>query len=843
MKKFYVLLFILAGSAQLPCQSWQDNIKDPTNFYSIRQAYLQKFESEKKEAKINALGKEGEEEQFRRWEYILEPRVYPTGKLPPPRILLDELNKFNSKEQVLSDTSFHGNWTPLETPAGFPPDGYSGRLNCIAFHPLDSNIMFVGSPAGGLWKTTDGGESWKPMTDYLPSLGVSEIVINPQNPNIMYMATGDLNVAFLNISNPYSYGLLKSTDGGESWDTTGLTHLVSDQMTIQRLIMHPSNPNILLAAVEGVNGSLRGIWRTTDAGVTWTLAYGGAKYDIEFKPGDPNIVYAAGYRYLIRSTDAGVTWTQIQSDVLPKDTINEERIAVTPANPHLVYVQYINPNTGGTYGLYKSTDDGITWKMVNRYDISTQGGYDWVLTLSPVDTNIVLYGGQYLFGSYDGGVTQYDFASGHVDHHALEYRPGTTELYNCNDGGIYKSYDNGESWENLNKSLQTFQYYRLGSSASDEHLILTGAQDNGTQRHDFLSWTEFGFLADGTECIVDYTDESTYYFAYQYGSINRAGGVGNFTSPPVSGDRRFCAWVTPYLMHPANHNTLFFGAKDIYKTTNQGNSWTQISNQLTVNDGVGGGMLRSMAISESTPDSVLYAASYVVLYKTTNAGATWWNVTSNLPTTAGCFDCSAISSIAVHPANPNIVWVAMSGYSDSNKVFKTTDGGGTWVNISGNLPAVPINTIVYQKNSMDVLYIGTDLGVFYKDSTNDNWKPFMNGLPNVPIQELEIQYTAKKLRAATFGRGLWESRLYGVTVSVDDSRDKGSGKWLYPNPATDFIELPDELLMKDTEISIFSSIGTVVYQGSPQKRIDISSISPGIYFMKVKDRIYIFVKI
>ncbi|TAL68643.1 MAG: T9SS type A sorting domain-containing protein [Bacteroidetes bacterium] len=839
MKTLY-FLFVFAVS-NLLSQGWQENIKDPANFYSIREAFLERINSDKIEMTLKKAGEEGEEEQFRRFEFMLEPRVYPTGKFPRPTILLDEWNKFKALNQTGLDTITGGNWTPLESPSGFPYEGYSGRLNCIAFHPLDTNIMYVGSPAGGLWETTTGGKSWIPLADYLPSLGVSEIVIQPDNPNIMYMATGDRDAANF-ISNPYSYGLLKSTNGGETWDTTGLNYLFSDQMTIQRLVMHPDNPNILMAAVEGVDGNKRGIWRTTDAGVSWTKTSGGAKYDVEFNPGDPNIMYAAGWKSILRSTDAGMTWIQVKSNILPTDSISEDRISVTAANPHLVYLQYLNSWTGGTYGLYKSGDDGLTWEMVNQEGITTQGGYDWVLAVSPIDTNIVLYGGQYLFGSYDGGKNQLNFQSGHVDHHDLIYHPKTKALFNCNDGGIYKSWDNGETWENLNKSLQTFQYYRMGASATNKDFILTGAQDNGTQIHDFLSWQQIGILADGMECLVDYSDPAIYYVSYQYGYLMRFGAGENFSFPPNAFNSKYYAWVTPYIIHPSEPATLFIGGKDIYKSNDRGNTWVAISNKLTANDGVGGGMLRTMAISESNPDSILYAASYVVAYKTTNAGVTWHNITSNLPTSAGCFDCSAISSIAVHPINPNIAWVAMSGYSPTNKVFKTTDGGETWVNISENLPAIPVNTIVYQKNSKDVLYIGTDLGIFCKDSTDKNWKPFMNGLPNVPVQELEIHYCTQKLRAATFGRGLWETDLYGAVVSVDDNEEQSTGKYLYPNPANGSIELPDELINKNSRLIIYSSIGIAIYEGNATKRIDISSISPGIYLVKVKDRLYKFVK-
>ncbi|MEI6090774.1 MAG: T9SS type A sorting domain-containing protein [bacterium] len=840
MKHILVLFLLVICIANSYGQLWQENIKEPDNFYSIRQAYLQKLESDKKNAQLKSEESDGEEAKFRRWEYLIEPRVFPSGKLPGSGYLLEEWNKFKAKNTDFGDSLFDANWVTLESPEGFPDQGYSGRLNCIAFHPLDTNIFFVGAPAGGLWKTSDGGKSWVTKTDNLPSLGVSEIVMNSQNPNIMYMATGDRDGAYF-ISNPYSYGILKSTDGGDTWDTTGLNHIFAAQMTIQRLIIHPTNPNILLAAISGVNGTSRGIWRTNDGGKKWTNMTGGAKYDVEFNPADPNIVYASGWKALLRSTDCGLTWKGITSDVLPTTDISSSRIAVTPANPHIVFAQYLNPNTGNSYGLYKSCDDGITWQLINNYEISLQGGYDWVLAVSPKDTNTVLYGGQYIYGSSNGGKTQINKTSGHVDHHDLAYRPGTSVLYNCNDGGIYKSYDNGSSWLNLNKGLQTFQFYRLGSSQTNENAIITGAQDNGTQKHNATAWYQFGQLADGMECIFDFSDNNIFYTANQYGYLTRYGAGTGFKFPPTAGDSRYCAWVTPYLIHPTNPKILYFGAKDVYKTTDRGNSWVNYSSQLTADDGVGGGMLRWMAISESNPENYLYAASYVVVYKTSDGGKNWSNITSNLPTSAGCYDCSAISSVTVHPLNPNIVWVTMSGFSAPNKVFESTDGGVVWNNITENLPNIPINCMVYQKDSKDILYIGTDLGIFYKYNTDKNWKPFMKGLPSVPVSEMEIQYASGKLRAATFGRGLWESNVWGAISGVETEAEKNQ-KWLYPNPASSYITFPESLTFSNAPITIYSSLGTVVYQGNATKKMDVSHLTSGIYFVKSGDRILKFVK-
>lgn len=841
----FLVLFCITNniSAQLPSA----NMGNSSNFYAIQKSYNDYFmQAKRDDAQINIA--DDEETKFRRWEWFMEPRVFPSGKIPAPNVLLNELIKYKATHPQYKTDSLSGDWISLEPPSGFPAGGYSGRLNCIAFHPLDSNVMYAGSPAGGLWKTTDGGLTWAPKTDFLPSIGVSEIVINAQDPSMVYMATGDKDGASF-ISNPYSYGLLKSTDGGNSWDTTGLQFILADQMTIQRLLIHPLYPNMLFAAVSGVNGNYRGIWKSVDDGINWTNVHGGAKYDIEFNPGNPSIMYASGYGYTLMSNDTGSTWTTISSPVLPTSGVTSSKIAVTPAQPDIVYVQYLNPSTGSTYGLYKSSDAGDTWVQKNSEVISLQGGYDWVLTASPVDSDLVFYGGQYLYKSLDAGTTTNWLSAGHVDHHGLDFRPGSNVLYNCDDGGLYKSYNNGASWINLNHGFQTFQYYRLGCSVTNPGFILTGAQDNGTWRHNNGNWNMIGW-SDGMECIIDYSDTNIYYIASQYGYITRFGGSGFFTQPPTAGNNATCAWTTPYIINPANPQILYYGAKDIYKTNNRGNSWTNYSTNLTDSDNVGGGMIRSMAVCDSMPENVLYAASYVVVYKTINGGAIWLNITSNLPVSAGCFNCSAISGMAVHPTNPDIVWVTMSGFAEGNKVFKTVDGGISWTNISGTLPNLPVNCIVYQKNSKDALYIGTDVGVYYRDSSMMDWVPYMTNLPNVPVSELEIHYGTGKIRAATFGRGLWESDLYNINTSINNNDWGNSNRYLMisPNPSNgrfDYRLILDEPVA--IKVELVNMLGHIVFtrnensiSGQYSDRINISDQSKGIYILKVQAGSHVF---
>lgn len=838
MKTSCVLIFFISCISVLCSQDWIHNIQDPGNFYDIRNAFLN---SRNETIDDNESTKDDEYAKFKRWEYVIEPRVYPSGKLPKSNCLSEALEKYSKLHPGNHLQSRSRKWISLEPAEGFPFNGYTGRINCLAFHPTDTNIIYIGAPAGGLWKSIDGGLSWNVLTDQVPALGVSEIVINPINPDVIYIATGDRDAANF-ISNPYSYGILKSIDGGLTWDTTGLQYMLTNQMSVARIIMHPNNPDVLMAALKSDIANYKGIWRTEDGGKTWTNVSGGAKYDLEFHPSNPDIVYTCGYKNIQKSIDGGRTWNIINSaDLPPVADITSSKITVTPAAPDMIFVEYIATD-GYTYGLYKSSDAGKNWTKINALRLSTQGSYDFDIAVSSVDTNFIITGGQNLYISLNGGKDNTLRNAGHVDHHGFYFRPGTNTFYDCNDGGLYKSYNKLNSWINLNRGLNIYQYYRLGCSQRSEDFILTGAQDNGTLSHRLPNWQQV-LGADGMECAIDPFDDQFYYMSYQYGNFVGGGFASQvFKSPPGAGSTNY-AWVAPFLIHPKNSQILYAGGKDIFVTNDKGAHWMNYSTDLTQNDPVGGGFLRGMAISESNPDEVMYAISYVVVYKTDDGGKSWKNVTSNLPVSAGCLDCSALSSILIHPEHPDTVWVTMSGYSQNNRVYQSNDGGVNWFNISGSLPAVPVNTIVYEKDNEDALYIGTDIGVFFRNDKSADWEPFMEGMPRVPVQELEIVEPFHKIRAATFGRGLWEAPLEDVQVDAKQDAKAIDRFVLYPNPNKNHVTIEmqpwsdrDPLVKDDMEILFFDANGLEVFKhklNRPSEEIELPKSSTKILFYRI----------
>ena len=706
---------------------------------------------------------------FRRWEWLMEARVDEQGHFPA-RLLWEaaanrDIAGMRGKGAV-ADWKYIG---PDSVPYIYNTTYLSGmgRIDCIEFHPTDTNIMWIGSPTGGLWKTTDGGRSWRPLTDFLPSIGIADIVVHPGSPETLYIATGDRDSPDLP-----GIGLLKTTDGGITWQSAGLDFSLADQVVVNKLLIHPVQHERMIAATSN------GIYRTMNGGGYWSKIISGNFKDIEFKPGEPMKVITAEYRAggsrLFISQNEGVSFSASSSfSAITGNKGRRIELAVSPLNPNYV-IALVSDIDGGLLGVYRSVNFGSTWEVIfpgtsknllvtdpDGNGSGGQGWYDLCLAISPTNLDSVFVGGINLWLGRNAGSTWELQTFGypywnvtdepyvHVDHHALEFHPVTGALFSGNDGGIYKSNDRGHSWTDLSHTLNNLQIYRIGSSSLNPNMVISGNQDNGT----FLSrggkWTKI-LLADGMECIVDYTDTNIIYSSTQYGHIYKSfnGGISWYNITPEQAEQG--AWITPYVIHPSDHNILYAGYEDVYMTVDGGFTWVKTSNlNLT-----GTARINALAISPSQPEHV-YASSNANIWKTSNGGRTW----KKLDTPA-----SDISYISVSQYDPNKVFVTVSGYVAGKKVYRSSDGGQTWENYSANLPNVSTNCIVYENNSNQGLYVGTDIGVYYRNRSMDEWISFNDGLPNVIVNELEIQYSAGKIRAGTYGRGLWESDLYTDTT-------------------------------------------------------------------------------
>lgn len=781
LRLFITLAFTGFGSALLAQQTpitgadtanypyWIEMMQDPSvNFFKVQSAFNQYWEN-------RPITKGCGWKPFKRWEYMMQSRVSPTGERPSESRTLNAYNAFIANPANLP-LSTGGNWTnlgPFNIPLG--DRGYKGlgRINAIGFHPSDANTIYIGAPSGGLWVTHDGGASWTSNTDILPTLGVSAIMVDHSNPQVMYIGTGDRDAG-----DASGLGVMKSFDGGITWQSsnTGM-----GDKTVGRLIIHPANPAVLLAATSG------GLYKTTDGGSNWSSKLSGNIKEIVFKTNDPSIIYASGSGKFYRSDDLGETWIQITAG-LPSGARGV--IGVTQANPNVVY--FLLANSDNEFqGLFKSTDAGLSFveksNSPNIMDWSCDGSgtggqawYDLEIAVDPANENIIYSGGIDVWKSTNGGVTWTinshwyggcNRPSVHADQHVFEYNPLTNRLYIGNDGGIYWTNNGGETWTEISDGLAISQTYKLGQSATVDDLVINGYQDNGTSSYEGTTWTAIGG-GDGMECAVDPIDFHYRYSTLYYGDIFRHYNnpeQGKIAGNGTNGIDESGGWVTPFLIDESDPKTMFVGYKNVWRSNNikapnvNSVTWTKISNGLT------GDNLNVLEQSPKNPN-ILYAAGGNKLFRTDNSKAdapSWISLANKLPVN------QTITDIEAHPTKENVVYVTFD-----NRVFVSSDRGNSWNDITGLLPDVHISCIVYSKHSLNGIYIGTDMGVFYRDASFCGWNFFSNGLPvNAKVTELEIYYddtnpANDRIKASTYGRGLWKSEMYFTTPGAGFEADQ-----------------------------------------------------------------------
>ena len=767
-------LFLVSSFISIPSfsQDWVKKMQDPSvNFYDVQKSFNKFWEKEEKKEKFKSFftfrNKTEEENEgyvmYKRWEEHVAPRVYPSGDRGLIAQGGEEVQKLIQSHAYKGSMMIGGNWSPMGAFVVPTNGGGAGRLNCVTFHPTNPNIIWVGAPAGGLWKTLDGGLTWSTNTDNLPSLGVNAIAITPSNPNIMYIGTGDQDA-----SDTYGVGVLKSIDGGLTWNITGLNWITSQGRSVGKILINPNDNNMIFAATSS------GVFRSIDAGVTWTktLSTGSIK-DMEFKPGDPTIVYAASGAGFYKSTNTGSSFLLISagSGLPSSSSVNRISIAVTPANAAYVYLLYSSITDSGFKGIYLSTNSGSNFTLKSNtpnllgydYNGSDAGGNGWY-TLSidacPYDATEIMVGGVNIWKSNDSGVnwtcmTHWWGDGGlpylHADIHNIAYRPDGSEVFAVCDGGIYVSNDQGNSWSDKSDGLQIGEMYRLGNSVTNSNLVIQGWQDNGCNLYNTGAFDRV-LGGDGMECFIDWSDPNFVYGEFQNGAIQASTDGGGTFNDIIGTINEPGQWVTPWMQDPVDPLAIYAGYENVWKSLDRGNTWNKIS---TFNSS---GLI-ILEVSQSNP-LYIYAATASTIYKTVDGGINWTTV--SYPSGGGV----AITALEICTTDPNKIWITRSGYTAGTKVYKSIDGGGTWTNISGSLPNIPVNCVVNQTGTSYGIYVGTDLGVYYLDNTLSSWMPYSNGLPNVIVDELEIHYGTNKLRAASFGRGLWQTNIFNPSSSL-----------------------------------------------------------------------------
>ncbi len=769
LKNLIPILFLFNLALTAHSQPWNANVTQPNpTFFDIQNAFHSYWNTKTPE--------KGEGyNQFARWEWFWQQRVAPLGVFPKADINYTEYQKFVAGQVLFKASPIKTNWSflgPTTTPSGY--NGL-GRLNCIAFHPSDTNTMWVGSPAGGIWKTTNFGKSWTPLSDFNGVLGVSSIAVNPNYPDSIYIATGDGDRGSLfgltggPSGDNKSIGILLSSDGGLSWQPTGMNWNIYDTKLISKVLMNPNNSKHLVCAASD------GVYITTDAGVSWSRTQTGYFMDIAFCPTNANVVYATTYDYfgnakMFRSANGGLSFKQ----TFIKALASRITIGTTKANPAKVQLLVADKKDGKFGGIHQSLDTGNTFTL--KYDTSKtnllssaydgktkrgQGWYDLAFCLSPVNENFVFVGGVNTWKSDNGAdsfkintmwtASKSQNPNGiqtiHADKHLFIFNTLNGYLFDCNDGGVYCSRNNGTSWIDLSAGLGITQFYKIAITESDTAIVLGGTQDNGARIRRGEKWYEVTG-GDGMECAIDPLKPNTMYTSYAYGRLYRIDENGQTTiSDSIKPKPKGGAWVTPYVIDPNDNKTLYAGYKAIYKSLDRGNSWTPICDSLWRPNPV------IHVQVAPTNSKIIYASDFYKIYKTTDGGLKW-----NLITTSS----NPVSCIRIHPRNADVFYYTNSNYIATSKVFRINSaviGTERITNLTFNLPNVAINCIEYDKQSKEGLFIGTDIGAFYKDTSMGEWEIVNSNMPNVVVTDLDINYKNRLLYAATFGRGVWKTSI------------------------------------------------------------------------------------
>ena len=680
---------------------------------------------------------------FKRWQTYWHNYVDEQGFLPTSKELFEVWSKKVTQSRLSNQSNTdQSDWISLG-PTDFlnRPTSYLnlGRINCITPHPNDSNIVFAGAPSGGIWKSIDGGLTYIPLSDELPQIGVSSIAINYNDPNIMYIATGDDDAG-----DSYSVGIWKSVDGGDSWNPTGINPSNSPS-SIYEIEMHSLNPEIIWAATNG------GLYKTVDGGQNWNQTQNGAFQGVKQKPNNANIVYAITASEFYKSTNGGDSFSLSGTGLYSESA--RLVLDVTPANENLVYIVASTSNYSFE-GVYRSSDSGNNFiKMANNVNIyqSSQAWFDLALAVSDTNEDELYVGVLNIWKSNDGGdsFTQLnnwgvrDEAYTHADIHFLKFY--NNELYVGSDGGFFKSDDQGSTFNDFTGNMAIGQFYRVSVSKQTSNKVAGGTQDNGGFAF-FNNWNNY-HGGDGMESVIDPNNDNLLYGFMQSGQtlfVSNTSGMSGTQgySGPENGN-----WITPLSIN--TDSEVFAGYNSLYQFMN-GEFYETSTNLI-------GGNIDVLDLDPINSD-IIYVAINASLKKSIDRGVTFTNIQNF---------SNNITSIEVNNNDNNIIYITTRG--SGGRVYKSIDQGSNFTDITGTLPGVVKNIIKHQADTPDnVLYLGTSLGIYRYDESLNTWRAYSNGLPNVSITDLSINLPDNKIIASTYGRGVWQSEMTVSALASDD---------------------------------------------------------------------------
>ncbi|MBR9975206.1 MAG: T9SS type A sorting domain-containing protein [Bacteroidetes bacterium] len=815
-------------------------------------------------------------------DYYMIPRTYKATK----RISEGLRDAVSARKRNLETLSFQKK-TLANTWTFIGPNNIAGRVRIVRYHPTDASIVFAGSASGGLFKSTDGGTSWTPKTDHLPTLAVGSLAFDPVDPNVMYMGTGEGSNNWDAVNGD---GVYKSTDQGETW-TNVMEGVIKDlDLAVNDIVVHPQDRNLIFAATTYGGGS-GALMRSTDGGVDWNAALNGPARSVLIDRVNPDrIIVGFGYYngrssngiYLSDERGERFSFRKVTETMPASDSIGRIVMDASLVVPGTIIAgmqrapKHAPTERQDFLGIFKSTDSGTSWVKLRsstqsnmREVLRAQGDYNLHIRFHPTDSNVVFFGGINGWRSTDGGnsfrqvTTQSGLAGAWVDHHSVDFSPVNPDvMLLSSDGGVFRTNDCRRSTMSMDETgtgLATMQFYAMNYDRKTPTRVAGGTQDRRNNIGDASSpqWRQLiNWGGDGGYVAFDYEDENVFYVAYQYGRLGKTTNGGNSFFAIQEGlelrdgnDNYMFSFVTPFIMHPTARNTLFVGGNKIYRTTNSGTTWIAISDNLT-GSGNSLSQFQNLAFCKTNPGVLYGVTGYSSLaYRSTNAMAspgdvTWSRIDAGIPNVY-------LGDVAVHPVNIDVAYVGTATFSPSSGIYKTTDGGSSWTFMKGatpetSLPDVPIGAIAIWDKNPEVVFAGTDIGVYVSNDGGANWIPFGEGLPTVVIDDLKITED-DVLYAATHGRGMW------MTSAILSTKDEAESRrpvifhlgQTYPNPVAAARQTVVPFTLEKAghvTVRVYDAQGrllrTVLDEhreaGTQQATISAAGLRPGPYFYELR---------
>jgi len=695
--------------------------------------------------------------KYSRWKNYWKDRLAADGNFPSLELdqsIVDLKSSIikNKKTQQLQGRSLDVNWESIGP--NKREGGYwgMGRVMAIAFHPWNENIFYVGAAVGGIWKTADGGKTYRSIGDDLPYNSVSNILVNKNDPNIIHITLGD-RVEW----DDNSLGVYYSEDGGESWGPTNLKFSLAQEVVCPSMTVSSSNPNLILVATE------LGIYRSED-GKNFTKVYlglpsgfGDFNYprQVLFSPTDPNLVYAAFWDYdglnggVYKSENGGLNWEKIKG-------VEENNVTITLAVSSIDEDRVVAKYSGSfRETVFVSENRGDSWiDFLHSEELDGE-----VLYISPTERNTFYTGYFYVWRSFNKGsifnkIAGWDVDDRvHVDQWVITHNPLNNRMYWGNDGGVYSYNEQSEVWTELNDGLVITQIYDVSVSQSGPERVIMGSQDNGGAMYFSGSWTNTNGGDAMTNAMSEFDSKkfiTTYPFGQEmYRTTN--GWISNQrieqNIPNYEGN---ASWYSPICIDPTNDDRIFAATNSIFSSNDYGTTWAVVANGIS-----GGDRIRMLEMASD--GNTCYAISETAIYYSQDAFETY----------STHFFPMSITNFEIHSKDPEQIWATLSGYLDGSKIYYSSDGGENWENISNNLPNIPCHSVLYDDES-DQLFLGTEVGVYRTFGTSIEWTLMTNGMPLTQVTDLEIRSDRRKIYAATFGRGLYEYDLVEGVVSTED---------------------------------------------------------------------------